>query len=86
MSLPIVRIQNPPQIGMALESDSEHIVDFPLIPVGRGPEIGDGIGYGIFTLQPHFQAQTGRRVKREKVIDKGIVWVTLTHRAVSFTT
>ena len=37
-ALPLVRQQDALQVGMAGELDAEHVVDFALQPVGRGPD------------------------------------------------
>src|ERR1700693_2143117 len=38
MSLPFVRHQDAPQIGMPFETDPEEVEIFALVPVGRGPD------------------------------------------------
>ena len=55
MTLPIVGVENPAQIGMALESDSEHIIDFAFVPVGRRPEIGNALGNRFLPFNPTFK-------------------------------
>jgi len=43
VTFPIVGAQDPAEIGVAREIDAEEIKGFTLVPVGGGPEVGDGI-------------------------------------------
>ena len=45
--LPHVRT---PEIGVPRKSDPEHVVGLPLVPVGRGVNVGHGSYHGLITL------------------------------------
>src|ERR1700722_19319133 len=68
MAFPVVRHQNPLQIGMPLKPYSEQIPVFPLVPVRRGPYRSDGRQHRIVSSQPHFQPQTVRTRNRKQVV------------------
>src|SRR5690606_18007285 len=38
---PILPQQNAAQVGMAFKHDAHHVVDFPLVEIGGGPDVDD---------------------------------------------
>ena len=85
VSLPVVGHDQSAQVRMALEAYPEQVEHFPFIPVGGRPDVGDGIGNGIFSGQAHFQAQSSGRLKRKKMINEGKVRIDLLRQAMEGT-
>ena len=61
--------QDPAKIRMAGETNTHHVVNFALVPVGGGPERGDGWDLKMVLRDSGFQAEVDVRVQRVKFID-----------------
>jgi len=57
MTLPVVRQENPSQIGMSLKNDSQQVKGLPLMPVCRAPDIGNGRHAWTFFIQKNLKSQ-----------------------------
>src|ERR671923_1959955 len=77
MTVPGGGHQNAPEVWMALEDDAEHIPDFALIPIGRGPEINDAADGGEFALERDLEADVGVAIVGQELIDHGEIAVRL---------
>ena len=69
MPFPVVGHEQPAEIGVALETNPEHVENFPLVPVGRRPQIGYVRVVRVFSLQVDFQAQAAGGLEGEQMID-----------------
>src|ERR687892_1449981 len=71
MPFPGGRKQDASQIRMALEADAEEIPNRPLIPVCRGPEIGDGWKRRGIPGERHLEANILVAREGQELIDDG---------------
>jgi len=65
--------QDAPQVGMALEGDSEHVPDLAFIPVGRGPDIRNRGQGGVFILKRYLDPDHAVAIERKQMIDQAEV-------------
>src|SRR6185503_11530641 len=63
MSLPVLGKENPPQVRMALEADTEHVVALALHPVGAAPDGGEGRARGDAGPEPGTESEREGRVE-----------------------
>jgi len=68
VSLPVVGHENPPQIGVAAETDAEHVVHLPLVPGGSGKDRGSCLDFGPYTFGSHLEAQMPGGVEVEQMV------------------
>ena len=66
IAFPVLRHQQPPRIGMAVEHDAEQIPDFALEPVGRRPDAAHRRHVRVVAVQPHLQPQARRDVRSRR--------------------
>ena len=71
MAAPGPRHQDATEVRMSLEPDPEHVPDFPLVPVRRGPDVGDGGKRGVLAFEGDLQADVLVAVIGEEVIHDG---------------
>ena len=57
------------QVGMAVNRDAEHVPDFALVPVGVGPEVGDGAHGGVLAVEGHLDPHVLVSLQGDKVVD-----------------
>ena len=70
VSLPVVGHQQPPQIRMAFEPQSEHVVNFTFVPGCRGPDVGDTVNLrSLAALQGRFDPQPLGRFERQQAVN-----------------
>ena len=69
IAFPVLRHQQPPQIGMAVEHDAEQVPDFALEPVGRRPDAADRRDVRVVAVQPHLHAQPQPVRDRDEEVD-----------------
>src|SRR5262245_37828604 len=77
MPLPRAGHQNSLQVWMIVKPDSKHVPDFALIPIGGGPDVGDGWEGWVLTLKRDFQTKVLVAFVREQMIDDREVTVRL---------
>src|SRR5277367_3768108 len=53
---------------MAFKANAKEVVIFALVPVGGGPDSGDGMDGGVAAIQLHFQAQALAAIQRNQMI------------------
>ncbi len=58
---------------MAVKSNAEHIVDLPLVPVGRRPEVGDALCRRVPPRELDLEPNAAGRLIGEEMVDQGIV-------------
>jgi len=63
---------------MAVKPNPEHVPDFPLVPIGRGPEVSNGLVARILSLERHLETEVLVAVYREELINEGKVTCGLT--------
>ena len=60
MPHPVARHEDAPEVRVPAEADAHHVVNFPLVPIGRGPHLGHRIdGRGLVIRQPRLQGDAG---------------------------
>src|SRR5579862_4170256 len=69
MTFPIVRHHDAGQIRVLVETYSEQVPNLALEEVGAGPDGGQRVDVGIFSLKFNFQPQILLFASREKLID-----------------
>src|SRR5262249_33295318 len=69
MALPCRRHQDAPQMRMAVEDDAEHVPHLALVPVGRGPDAGDGVQRRALVRERHLDPHVLVALEGEQVID-----------------
>ena len=77
VALPPRRHEEAVQVRVAVDADAEHVPDLALVPVGGGPQAGDGRHRGASRRQRHLEAHVGVAVVGEEVVDDGEVGVGL---------
>ncbi len=70
MALPRWGQEDAAQVRMAGEGDAEHVPGFALVPVGVGPEVGDGGNAGGVALQRHLDADVLVPVEGHEMVDE----------------
>ncbi len=75
VSLPIRRHEDAPQVGVPAETDTVHVEDFPLIPVGGGENGADAGQLRVLSVQVCLDADMARRVEAEQVVVEGEIGV-----------
>ena len=68
IALPLLRHQDPPQVGMIHDIDAELVVDLALQPVGGGPELRHRLDR-ILLADPHLDAQPVPEPGRVQAVD-----------------
>ena len=73
MTFPFRRHQDPLEIRVAIKSEPEHVIDFPLIPVGVGPDLGRCRNRGRSISKRHLDPHITGRLIGEQVIDHAVI-------------
>src|SRR6266852_2538355 len=68
VTFPVVRHQDAAQIGMAIEANPEEIEDFPLEPIGAGPDGNERIHNSITGGEAYLQTQALAAGNRNQLI------------------
>src|SRR5665647_1424331 len=64
-------------ISVPLETDPEHVPDFPLVPVGVGPDAGHRGHGGLIALESHLQPNVRVPVVGKQVVHDGEIAIGL---------
>src|SRR3990172_4998417 len=67
---PILRGQNPTQVGMTFKANPHEIKGLPLVPVRRTPDRHDAPDDRVFPWNPHPHHGLGRLVEGRQVVDR----------------
>ena len=73
--LPVVGHEDAPQIRMTLEIDAEHVEDLALVPVGRGPNVGQRRRRRHLSMQWHLDPHISGVVVGHQMVNQGEIVV-----------
>jgi hypothetical protein len=78
--------QDAPQMWMSVEGDAEHVPDFALVPVRRGPKVRHGGERGRADGERHFDSNVCVTLVGKQMIDDGEVarWLVLAMDTLTF--
>src|SRR3954447_20916793 len=68
VALPVVRHEDPGQVGVAGEDDAEHVVRLPLLPAGGGVDAGHA-RHGAVDRHSHLEAYPAAVGHRGQLVD-----------------
>lgn len=67
---PVVREEDSAEVGVAVEENAEEVEGFAFLPVGCGPEVGDGGVMGVIAARGvHFDCESVLKLKTPEVVD-----------------
>src|ERR1044072_7399395 len=70
VTFPVFGHETPARKRVALETNSEHIPDFPLGPGGGRPEVGDALVGRILSLERHLETDVLVPTDGEELIEE----------------
>src|SRR5574337_1024054 len=73
-SLPSLRHEDTPEIGMALKANSEHVKHFTFVPVGGTPDRRDA-GHRLLFLDLHLKPDSPLVLKGKEMVDHLETWM-----------
>lgn len=69
MSFEAIICKNPPEVGVIGEEDSEHVKDFPFVPIGSFEDLADRIDWGQF-VGVGFDSNARIEAKRHQIVNQ----------------